>query len=205
MSPLIEASNVFGWMSIACWILVYSPQIYENYDLQSGEGLSVMFVVIWLLGDLTNLFGAMMAGLIPTVIILALYYTLCDIILLFQIYYYRRKMQRQEPQALPSEQTQLLPSSKSSKPASSDWMPGARVQYCLAFLFIVGTGFAAWYINHPREPVTDAPEEILEWKSQVLGWISAVSYSTSAELVTELVVDENHHFSWLKDTTTIKE
>ena len=54
-------------------IVVYSPQIVENYQLQSGEGLSVFFVVIWLLGDLCNLAGALMAGLLPTVILLAIY------------------------------------------------------------------------------------------------------------------------------------
>lgn len=42
---------------------MYSPQIVENYTLQSGEGLSVIFVVTWLLGDLCNLVGAGMAGL----------------------------------------------------------------------------------------------------------------------------------------------
>lgn len=41
--------------------------------LQSGEGLSVLFVVIWLLGDLSSLTGAIVAGLLPTVIILAVY------------------------------------------------------------------------------------------------------------------------------------
>lgn len=30
------------------------PQIQENYVLQSGEGLSIFFVIIWLLGDLAN-------------------------------------------------------------------------------------------------------------------------------------------------------
>lgn len=54
-------------------ILVYSPQILENYQLQSGEGLSVLFVVIWLFGDITNLVGAALAGLLPTVVILAVY------------------------------------------------------------------------------------------------------------------------------------
>ena len=54
-------------------IVVYSPQIIENYQLKSGEGLSVLFVVIWLLGDLCNLVGALMAGLQATVIILAIY------------------------------------------------------------------------------------------------------------------------------------
>lgn len=62
-----------GSSSACARIVVYSPQIYENYTLQSGEGLSVPFVVIWLLGDLFNLVGAALAGLLPTVIILALY------------------------------------------------------------------------------------------------------------------------------------
>jgi len=52
-------------------IVVYSPQIYENYAHQSGEGLSVVFILILLGGDLCNLLGAILAGLIPTVIILA--------------------------------------------------------------------------------------------------------------------------------------
>ena len=52
---------------------MYSPQIIENYQLQSGEGLSVGFVVIWLVGDLCNLSGAILAGLLPTIIILGVY------------------------------------------------------------------------------------------------------------------------------------
>ncbi|GHJ87953.1 hypothetical protein NliqN6_4355 [Naganishia liquefaciens] len=86
---LQDASGIAGWISIACWIIVYTPQIWENYQLKSGEGLSVAFVVLWLVGDLTNLAGGAMAHLLPTMIILAIYYTLCDVILLFQIYYYR--------------------------------------------------------------------------------------------------------------------
>lgn len=54
-------------------IVVYSPQILENYRLKSGEGLSVLFVLIWLAGDLCNLFGGILAGLLPTIIILAAY------------------------------------------------------------------------------------------------------------------------------------
>lgn len=54
-------------------VVVYSPQIYENYKLKSGEGLSIPFVVIWLLGDITNLAGAALAGLLPTMILLAVW------------------------------------------------------------------------------------------------------------------------------------
>ena len=60
-------------LSLRHRVVVYSPQIVENYELQSGEGLSVFFVLIWLIGDLTNLFGAILAGLLPTIIILASY------------------------------------------------------------------------------------------------------------------------------------
>ena len=54
-------------------IIVYSPQIIENYQLQSGEGLSLLFIYIWLLGDLCNVIGASVAQLLPTVIILGIY------------------------------------------------------------------------------------------------------------------------------------
>lgn len=47
--------------------------VYENYVLKSGDGLSVPFIILWLLGDLTNLIGAVYAGLLPTMIILAVY------------------------------------------------------------------------------------------------------------------------------------
>jgi hypothetical protein len=53
--------------------VVYSPQLYENYQLQSGEGVSVLFVYIWLLGDVFNLAGAVLGKLIPTIIILGAY------------------------------------------------------------------------------------------------------------------------------------
>lgn len=36
------------------------------------------FIVLWLLGDLTNLFGAVMAKLLPTMIILAVYVSFTD-------------------------------------------------------------------------------------------------------------------------------
>ena len=53
--------------------MVYSPQIYENYQLQSGEGVSLLFVYIWLAGDVFNLAGAILAKLLPTMIILGAY------------------------------------------------------------------------------------------------------------------------------------
>ncbi|CDO92824.1 unnamed protein product [Kluyveromyces dobzhanskii CBS 2104] len=81
-------SGITGSISIACWIIVFVPQIYENFYRKSAEGLSLMFVVLWLAGDIFNLLGAMLQHLLPTMIILAAYYTIADIILLIQCLFY---------------------------------------------------------------------------------------------------------------------
>lgn len=47
-----------------------------------------MFITIWLAGDFFNIFGAVLQGVLPTMTILAVYYTLADIVLLLQCFYY---------------------------------------------------------------------------------------------------------------------
>jgi solute carrier family 66 (lysosomal lysine-arginine transporter), member 1 len=51
--------------------------------------LSLTFLLIWLLGDVFNILGAVLQGVLPTMIVLAVYYTLADIVLLLQCFYYR--------------------------------------------------------------------------------------------------------------------
>ncbi|KAI9822400.1 MAG: hypothetical protein M1827_000119 [Pycnora praestabilis] len=86
----IEAlSGICGSISIACWVVVFSPQIIENFRRQSADGLSLLFIIIWLAGDIFNILGAVLQGVLPTMVILAVYYTLADIVLLAQCFYYR--------------------------------------------------------------------------------------------------------------------
>ena len=47
----------------------------------------MLFVVVWLLGDLCNLVGASMAGLLPTVILLAVYVSFFSSIYLHRALY----------------------------------------------------------------------------------------------------------------------
>jgi uncharacterized protein with PQ loop repeat len=70
-------------------VVVFSPQIIENWKRSSAEGLSVVFIVIWLAGDFFNIIGAVLQGVLPTMIILAVYYTLADIVLLGQCFFYK--------------------------------------------------------------------------------------------------------------------
>lgn len=82
-------SGILGSISIACWVVVFSPQIIENFRRGSSDGLSLQFIIVWLAGDVFNILGAVLQGVLPTMIILAIYYTIADIVLLGQCFYYR--------------------------------------------------------------------------------------------------------------------
>ncbi|KAJ7147037.1 PQ loop repeat-domain-containing protein [Mycena crocata] len=171
-----DFSSMLGWISIACWIVVYSPQIYENYALQSGEGLSVIFVVIWLLGDITNLVGAALAHLLPTVILIALYYSLCDITLVVQIYYYRWK--RGPSAQIPQEETPLLSENNENSQRKVSAV-AVILKYTAALIFVFCTGILAWWISSNTEKTEEPrkkPTVAVQWTIQILGWTSAVLY-----------------------------
>ncbi|KAI6092658.1 PQ-loop-domain-containing protein [Hypoxylon rubiginosum] len=86
----VEAiSGICGSISIAAWVVVFSPQIIENFRRGSADGLSVPFIILWLLGDVFNILGAVLQGVLPTMLILAIYYTIADFVLLAQCFYYK--------------------------------------------------------------------------------------------------------------------
>ena len=96
--------------------MVYLPQITENYRLQSGEGLSLIFLVTWITGDISRLSGVLLGSWVPALVwfwayvrfssdgllthefILLFFFqsnnqklSLSDFFLLTQVYYYRWK------------------------------------------------------------------------------------------------------------------
>ncbi|TPX54601.1 hypothetical protein PhCBS80983_g05861 [Powellomyces hirtus] len=83
-------SLLAGYLSILCWLLVFTPQLYHNYKRKSTEGLSLVFILTWLLGDLCSFAGAWINKLLPTLIGLSLYYAVVECFLLFQMWYYRK-------------------------------------------------------------------------------------------------------------------
>lgn len=94
----VEAiSGICGSVSIACWVVVFSPQIIQNFQRSSADALSVQFVIVWLVGDVFNILGAILQGVLPTMIILAVYYTIADLVLLAQCFYYRGFTWRDDP------------------------------------------------------------------------------------------------------------
>lgn len=129
---LAALSGICGSISIACWVVVFSPQIIENFRRSSAEGLSMTFLVIWLAGDVFNILGAILQGVLPTMIILAIYYTLADIVLIAQVAYYRGWGRSKNNDTSPetnghlngdTERQPLLQSDTTTAPVSRDESP----------------------------------------------------------------------------------
>ncbi|KAK9488600.1 PQ loop repeat-domain-containing protein [Lipomyces starkeyi] len=87
-----EALSVLsGSTSIACWAMVFSPQLYDIFRRQNADNLSVSFLWFWFVGDVANIIGCILQETLPTMTILAVYNTLADLVLIFQAAYYRRR------------------------------------------------------------------------------------------------------------------
>ncbi|KAK6337686.1 hypothetical protein TWF696_001172 [Orbilia brochopaga] len=90
MLPLNEAlSGIFGSISLTAWIFLIVPQLYENFRNQSVDGLSPLFLIFWMFGDVCNLIGAIWAKLLSTVIGLGAYFCGVDAVMLGQLVYYK--------------------------------------------------------------------------------------------------------------------
>ncbi|CAG8684552.1 15370_t:CDS:2, partial [Dentiscutata heterogama] len=82
--------------SIACWLCAQFPQIITNYRNKSVDGLSLYFLMNWLLGDLANLVGCILTKQLPFQVYLAIYFCSVDFGLFFQYFYYSWFYPRQD-------------------------------------------------------------------------------------------------------------
>ncbi|KAJ1723494.1 hypothetical protein LPJ53_002151 [Coemansia erecta] len=83
-------SDVFGYISFVCWLCVLMPQLWLNYKRKSSDGLSLGFILMWLAGDFTDWFGAYVGRLLLPAILIALYFVITDVVLLAQMFCYRK-------------------------------------------------------------------------------------------------------------------
>lgn len=76
-------------ISVVSWGVAEVPQIVTNYKEKTTEGLSVAFLMTWILGDLFNLIGCKLEpATLPTQFYIALLYTVTTLILASQTIYY---------------------------------------------------------------------------------------------------------------------
>ncbi|KFY08826.1 hypothetical protein V492_05872 [Pseudogymnoascus sp. VKM F-4246] len=121
-------SGVFGSISLATWIFLLVPQLILNYTTGSADGISLAFLTVWLLGDITNLAGAIWAGLVPTVTALAVYFCFADFVLISQCLFYNHLNARREAsnEAVASPDTEEAPLLARERSNESIVVPGAR-------------------------------------------------------------------------------
>lgn len=132
-------------------------------------------------------------------IILAGYYTLCDVALIAQYYYYRKHHDFYHP-ALPApsssshsnneqanESTPLIPGKPASSPTAAPRSLRMEIlRYVFAALVVLLTGVAAWAVEQygkggqPDSRPPSKPEGPgWRWDAQVYGWLSAALYLAS--------------------------
>lgn len=195
-------SGITGSISLACWIIVFAPQIYENFRRKSSEGLSLEFVVLWLAGDVFNVIGSVLQGVLPTMIILAIYYTFADILLLWQCLAYGHgeadaihlspanplsedvleTALSREYGEVDEEEQGLLDQRKPNN--ASSW--SAALLKTLMVSLVILAGLVGWYISyakdeqyrrqHPGKPNRRPQELVYDPLAQFFGWLCAIFY-----------------------------
>ncbi|RKP35498.1 PQ loop repeat-domain-containing protein [Dimargaris cristalligena] len=121
-------SRVFGYMSIGTWIIVFVPQLYENYQRGNAESLSIHFLLLWVVGDIFNLLGSVFQDVLLTTILLSFYFVLFDVLMIGQyIYYYRKNHYAQPVEAGSTESSPLLKPPTTASEATPLLLPETAV------------------------------------------------------------------------------
>lgn len=82
-------SLTLGLISVISWGVAEVPQIITSYKEKSTEGLSIAFLMTWIVGDLFNVIGCLLEpSTLPTQFYMALLYTATTAILTAQTIYY---------------------------------------------------------------------------------------------------------------------
>ncbi|KAI5800367.1 PQ loop repeat-domain-containing protein [Peziza echinospora] len=87
-TPLALLSTVFGLCSMTAWLFSQLPQIVKNHKSKSVDGLSPIFLLNWLLGDVCNFLGAVILRQMIFQQVIGGYYVLVDICLMSQFIWY---------------------------------------------------------------------------------------------------------------------
>ncbi|KAM2044059.1 hypothetical protein ACFX1T_008421 [Malus domestica] len=82
-------SLALGVISVLSWGVAEVPQIITNYKAKSSQGLSLAFLITWIIGDLFNLFGCLLEpATLPTQYYTAILYLTTTLVLSVQTIYY---------------------------------------------------------------------------------------------------------------------
>ncbi|KAF8363455.1 laat-1, partial [Pristionchus pacificus] len=81
---------IVGLISLCLWLVPLFPQLLQNYRQKKCEGISLIFLFFWLVGDMCNLIGAVLTHQQPIQQIIGVYYIIQDLTLWAQYGYYTK-------------------------------------------------------------------------------------------------------------------
>lgn len=84
---LLAVSQVSGIASFVVWLLVQIPQLIENHLNRSVQGLSLLLVIFWISGDISNFVGSVLNGT-PFQVCIGAYHCCIGSVLGVQYWYY---------------------------------------------------------------------------------------------------------------------
>ncbi|KAK9342891.1 PQ loop repeat-domain-containing protein [Lipomyces starkeyi] len=169
----LALSGILGSISIACWVVLLVPQLVDQWKLKSSEGVSLLFLTAWLLGDVANLLGALWAHLLRNVVLLAVWFVFADALELSSAFYYRFIHQnsikdRSHPN---SEETPVIPLDEDEK-APNPWL-----HYGVPILAVCLAGFIGYQFSSDIDTnEEERSDDGLPLGPQILGYISALLY-----------------------------
>lgn len=191
-----DVSVASGGVSFLTSFVAQIPQLIETYRDKSVEGLSAGFLLCWLFGDITSLFGAVMTRQLPFQILLAVYYLTNDVVICGQYYYYGilHKNQLATPghESATMEERLLLVRSRGSNPSVHFNMKRRQGWWRWLATLVVGQSGAATAmplampmalvsraisVSNTATTTTTTPEEPhTSIPGQVFSWVGAMAY-----------------------------
>ncbi|VDM46455.1 unnamed protein product [Toxocara canis] len=99
---------VIGFISLVLWLMPLIPQLLQNYRTKRCEGLSIFFLLFWIVGDSCNMTGAILTNQQPIQKIIGVYYILQDLTMLSQFFYYTIIYPKRHPDGNVSSTRPLL-------------------------------------------------------------------------------------------------
>lgn len=181
-SPLRGSiAGIMGSTSLACWIVLLMPQLIEQWRLKSADGIAIGFILIWFLGDLFNLIGAIWAGLLPQVIFLAVWFCVTDFLMIFSYFYYTHLQKTKPVKPVNDEETPLVenrrPSSVLTDIALEPKYHGVFIKFVLPILFVIGCGTLGYFVSDNGTPDnSDGADTEIKMGPQIVGYCSALLY-----------------------------
>lgn len=175
-------SAAAGSVSFITSFIAQIPQLIETYKDKTVEGLSPIFLLAWLFGDITSLIGALLTHQLPFQIILALYFMANDMFICGQYYYYG--ILHQNKLATPGHESKISAERIATISSRGSLDRGLKKKSWLASLFVFGNsahGFPILmsYMTKASGDNTLPPPAPVPSSSGIgiaLSWVGAMCY-----------------------------